>query len=296
MNTFQLECFIAVATALNFARAAEQLSVSQPAVTHQIKTLEDELEVKLFHRSTRMVELTPEGKIFLTDAKSLLAMERHSKMRFRSTSEEHIESISIGCTNYIQLAMLTPVLKQLNEETSNLRPRLFVEPYEQLFQYLETERLDIFFGAYNQTPLKNSIKYKELMQSNIVCVCKKEHTLAEKECLSVEDLKQETLIFCDPMSLAPEAARLQYRLGENRLPTDIHFCSSSAAAYVLARSGFGVALLPDILVPDDPEITKIALLDSPSLSFGIFYRPSVGDELKHRFISLAKSIFDESST
>lgn len=296
MNTFQLECFVTVAATLNFARAAEQLKISQPAVTHQIRTLEDELDVKLLHRSTRMVELTPEGKIFLTDAKSLLAIERHSKMRFHSTTEEHIENISIGCTNYIQLAMLTPVLKQFNKETTNLRPRLFVEPYEQLFQYLETERLDILFGAYNQTPLKNSIKYKEIMQSNIVCVCRKEYALAKKEIVSAEELTSEALIFCDPMSLAPEAARLQYRLGENRVPTDLHFCSSSAAAYVLARAGFGIALLPDILVPDDPEITKIALLDSPQLSFGMFYRPSVGDELKRRFIALAKSIFDEAST
>ena len=73
MNTFQLECFLAVASHLNFARAAEQMKITQPSITHQIQTLENELTVKLFRRSTRTVELTTEGHIFLSDAKNIVA-------------------------------------------------------------------------------------------------------------------------------------------------------------------------------------------------------------------------------
>ena len=58
MNTVQLECFLAVADNLSFARAAEQLHITQPAVTHQISSLENELNVKLFRRTTRTVALT----------------------------------------------------------------------------------------------------------------------------------------------------------------------------------------------------------------------------------------------
>lgn len=58
MNLFQLECFLAVASHLNFARAAEQLHVTQPTVSHQIRSLEKELGVSLFTRSTRSVALT----------------------------------------------------------------------------------------------------------------------------------------------------------------------------------------------------------------------------------------------
>ena len=57
MNVFQMECFLAVAENLNFARAAEQLHVTQPAVTQQIHALERELNVKLFTRTTRTVHL-----------------------------------------------------------------------------------------------------------------------------------------------------------------------------------------------------------------------------------------------
>ena len=61
LNTTQLECFLAVANCLNFSRAAEQLRLTQPAVSHQISTLEDELGVKLFKRTSKSVRLTQEG-------------------------------------------------------------------------------------------------------------------------------------------------------------------------------------------------------------------------------------------
>lgn len=68
MTEIQIECFLSVANHLNFARASEELNISQPAVTHQIKTLEAKLGVKLFKRSTRLVSLTEEGLYFLDDA------------------------------------------------------------------------------------------------------------------------------------------------------------------------------------------------------------------------------------
>lgn len=72
MNTFQLECFFCVASTLNFARAAEKLNVTQPAVKHQIRSLENELNVTLFNRSVRNVSLTPEGELLLPEVKDLL--------------------------------------------------------------------------------------------------------------------------------------------------------------------------------------------------------------------------------
>ena len=87
MNTFQLSCYLAVANTLSFARAAQQMNISQPAITHQIKTLETELNVKLFRRSTRMVELTPEGQAFLSDAQSMVAIAQSAKLRFGNPEE-----------------------------------------------------------------------------------------------------------------------------------------------------------------------------------------------------------------
>ena len=72
MNTIQLECFVTVAEYLNFSKASRTLKLTQPAVTHQIQTLEKELDVKLFNRTSKNVALTQEGVLFLSDAKLIL--------------------------------------------------------------------------------------------------------------------------------------------------------------------------------------------------------------------------------
>lgn len=84
MNTFQLTCFLAVAEHLNFARAAEQLHVTHPAVSQQIQSLEKELNTKLFIRTTRTVKLTEEGKAFLNDAQQMVAISERAKKRFEN--------------------------------------------------------------------------------------------------------------------------------------------------------------------------------------------------------------------
>ncbi|MGN1444712.1 MAG: LysR family transcriptional regulator, partial [Eubacteriales bacterium] len=136
MNTFQLQCFLAVASTLNFAKAAERLHISQPTVTNQIKSLEEELNVKLFNRSTRVVEITPEGQTFLTDAKSMMLIAEQAKLRFAKPTDGTIRSFSIGCGSYIQLTHLTDVIHRLRSEVPGLHPLLHVVPREQLFHLL----------------------------------------------------------------------------------------------------------------------------------------------------------------
>lgn len=84
MNTFQLACFLAVSDTLNFARAAQRLNVTQPAVTHQIRSLEEELNAKLFRRTTRSVELTEAGRLFLHDANGMMTIAMRAKNGLRT--------------------------------------------------------------------------------------------------------------------------------------------------------------------------------------------------------------------
>ena len=93
MNTFQLECFLAVAENLSFARAAQQLHITQPAVTQQIKALEKELNAKLFARSTRSVKLTREGAVFLYDSRHILSIARRMTDRFAAAESDAIGDI-----------------------------------------------------------------------------------------------------------------------------------------------------------------------------------------------------------
>lgn len=108
MNTTQLECFMSVANFLNFSRAAEQLRITQPAVSHQINTLEDELGVKLFHRTSKSVRLTQEGYMFTQYAGEILKVSEFSKARMKEMSQFAKARIVIGCRNTAELRLIVP--------------------------------------------------------------------------------------------------------------------------------------------------------------------------------------------
>lgn len=295
MNTFQLSCFLAVANTLNFARAAGQMNISQPAITHQIQSLETELNVKLFRRSTRLVELTPEGRAFVSDAKSMVSIAEQAKRRFSDPGKWPLETLSIGCGSYNLLVLLTGSLNRLSQSYPKLHPRLLVVPYEQLYQLLENGTADVIFDIQDDAQGKRKLTFRELRQSPVVCVCRPDHPLAAADRLAMADLKEQPLIFSNPVSLVPQVAELQWHLAEGRSPAEIRLCASAEAAVVLAGAGFGMAVLPDFLVPPEQNIVKIPLENAPSLSFGMFYKPSPGDEILREFMRIARQELGGSS-
>ena len=112
MNTIQLECFVTVAQHMNFSRASENLKITQPAVSHQIRTLEEELGVKLFKRTSKSVALTPEGIQFLPDAELIIKTALSAKERLGR--HENFIPFEIGCHNHLELALLPSVFRKLS--------------------------------------------------------------------------------------------------------------------------------------------------------------------------------------
>lgn len=147
MNTFQLSCFLAVAEYLNFSQAAQQLHVTHPAVSQQIQSLEKELNVKLFQRTTRSVKLTEEGKAFLNDARQIVAISDRAKKRFDSTMPGTLEVLSLGFYNFPCMFLLSDALEQLHAERPQLHPRLQVIPFQHIYRMLEEGDLDAVVGV-----------------------------------------------------------------------------------------------------------------------------------------------------
>lgn len=87
MNFRILKYFITVAEELNFSRAAKRLNMAQPPLSQQIKQLESELEVQLFKRNNRMVQLTDAGQVFLVEARTILSQMEQSVRRTQLTAE-----------------------------------------------------------------------------------------------------------------------------------------------------------------------------------------------------------------
>lgn len=291
MNTFQLSCFLAVAEYLNFAQAAQALHVTHPAVSQQIKSLEKELGAPLFVRTTRSVSLTEEGKAFLPDAQQIVALSRRAAKRFSTGLDNPIEMLTIGCYSSACMILLADALEQLRSMRPALHPNLQTIPFRHIYQRLESGDLDAVVGFREPPDTKINAFFKELSKSSIVCVCARNHALAGVKEICMEDLKKEKLVlFMPPKGMVP-IMRLQGELMGNRPPSEFYFCESTESIIVLVMAGYGISVLPDFLVPDDPTLAKIPLKDTEPMPFGIYYQSLQGKPGLKAFIQCAKENF-----
>ena len=111
MNSQELKCFVVAADRLNFTRAAKELYVTPPTVTHHIQHLEEELGVKLFIRNSKSVQLTTAGEIFYHDAHDILLRMEAIPNRLNAVKSNEQTLLKIGCTMSQETKYLTQALR-----------------------------------------------------------------------------------------------------------------------------------------------------------------------------------------
>ncbi len=286
MNTFQLSCFLSVAKHLNFALASEERNISQPAISHQIQSLETELGYKLFHRTTRSVSLTQEGILFIEDAKQILHLSMTAKNRFKSTAQPNIQLFSMGGEYTPLFNILDSYFNTLHKEIPSLRLRisLLFAPY--LARSLEEGSLDAFLGFNINKHQKKHFQYKEIISSDVCCVCVKEHKFSSKKTISLSQLENEHLVLCAPNICPPKLASFQMQLINDRPRWEYSFCDFPEAITTFLKSGYGVGVFPSILIHKNEDLIQIPIENSPVLSVGLYYKSSNNSPILKRLLTL----------
>ena len=218
MNTMQLECFVTVAEYLNFSKAAEALKMTQPAVSHQIRSLEEELEVKLFLRTSKSVSLTQEGILFLADAHQILRTALSAGKRLRDHA--HFIPFDLGCRNHMEANLLPPVLKLLYQEFPLLRPAIRLIPFSSLLDLVENGQLQAALSIKEEQN-RASLSFRELCSAPICCICSPEHPLAAYEVLKKKPLSG-NLIACAPRQIPDAVLTIQNSILANLPPRPAH--------------------------------------------------------------------------
>ena len=291
MNTFQLACFLTVAETLSFAKAAKLLNVTQPAVTHQIHSLEEELNAQLFKRTTRSVEITQEGLIFLNDAKNVLSIITLAKKRFEEPAADERQFFSIGCHSHTEMYLLPDILREMAQSHKTLHPIFQVVPFQHLYQLLEEEAVDVVLAFREKEHKKGSSIYRELAQVPAAAVLPADHPLAEKKLLGGEDLRDQRLLLLDPQRCPDRLNAVQHCLATERAVSDLLMCGSADACITLAKAGFGIAVQPDFPSLRDPALAYIPIEDAEPLSYGAYYKSVTGKPLLKAFLQLCKEYF-----
>lgn len=291
MTTMQLDCFLVVAETLNFAAAADRLHVTQPAVTQQIHALEKELNVKLFHRTTRTVKLTPEGYVFLNDAKSVLHIIGHAKKRFEEPADRDLVLFSIGCHSQNELALLPDVLREMRAHYPALHPVFQVIPFQHLHQLLKEDSVDVILDFQKQLPKKGTGTYRELVKVRTVCILSKNSPLSQKSNLTIDDLKREKVILFNPQ-IAPDCFNhVQHVLLDQKPMAGIYMQDSPESCIALAKAGFGIAVLPGLFARKDPSLAYLPFEGFEPLSYGAYYRSTAGNPVLKLFLQLCREYF-----
>lgn len=287
MNTVQLECFIAVAENLNFARASEILHITQPAVTHQINSLEKELEVKLFKRTTRTVELTHAGWNFIEDAKNIIGLTKMAKLRLTTNSKNEMIPFIIGCQSFLELQFLPPIIEKFTQNIQGIHPIIKTAIPQTLRNMFENESLDVMFGFKSG----DFGIYKELIQAEILCVCPKNHIFANKKVITNDDFKYGKIVLCDPRRNYPIISHFNQQIMGNRSPNDVYICENIESTLSMIRGLNAFTLIPDIPLSRDPSLYYIPIENPQSVSFGMYYKDPKGNKNLKEFIKCTKEVF-----
>ncbi len=289
MNTTQLECFLAVVNHLNFSRAAEQMRITQPAVSHQINTLEDELEVKLFHRTSKNVRLTQAGWIFTQYASEILKMFNLSKTRVRDFQESLPVRFGIGCRNFLELRFLEPVMAQLRKDMPQMIPVIRLVPFASLENLLDEGDVQVIFSFKDHAP--QSAVFREYVQCPVVCVCSPSHPLAGYNKRTVEQLRGSgKMALCPPTVYPPALLQAQTSIVAGRKSEENLFCDDIEVVFSLVRSGYAFALVPDLPNAREPGLCYITVDEFAPLSYGVAYLRRSLDVSLQKFFSILKGI------
>lgn len=189
--------FIAVAEELSYTRAANKLRLSQPSLSRQIQSLEDELGVRLLDRDKIRVSLTEEGLSFLGDAKRLVEQSLESIRAIQSFSKGKADRLNLGYSFKFNHVLLPATLAACYSEFPEITLSLFdMTPAEQI-QALEERTIDIGFIGLRPTVLRKShslLNWECIARHDIVVVLPANHALAKKSEIYMSDLKPEFFV------------------------------------------------------------------------------------------------------
>ena len=172
----RLQVFHAVARHLSFTRAAESLFMTQPAVTFQIKQLEEQFNTRLFERGHGRITLTPAGEIVLDYAERILSLSAEMETRIGELTGRMQGPLLIGASTTIAEFMLPRILGEFNSLYPRVRTRLIVANSETIENRILDHALDV--GLLESTTRNPNLEAEVSCEDELVVICTPDHPLA----------------------------------------------------------------------------------------------------------------------
>ena len=192
MDTRQLAAFSTVVELKSFSQAAERLGVTQPAVSLQIRSLEERLGRQLLDRSGRRVEPTEAGQRLYRAAQRMLALEQQLLEEVAGEAEGELRGeLAIGAATGPGATVVPLLLCEFQRDNPDVRVELTISDTQAVVEAVARRELEL--GVVGATPRHRSVTYEPFFRDEVVLVCPPGHPAAGKT-IDVTALKEETLI------------------------------------------------------------------------------------------------------
>lgn len=263
MELQQLRYVVAVAETRSFTRAAERCFVVQSALSHQVAKLERELELKLFARTSRRVELTQAGRAFLPAARDCLAAAGRAVNEAAAALGEVRGQLTIGVIPTVAAVDIPDVLERFRRAHPGVRVGLKVGASTEMTEKVAAGELDVAFLGLPERDEPRGVQVRELARDNLLAVLPTGHRLATEARLTLAHLAEET--FVDFPSDSPGRAQSDLAFAEAKLTRDVAFEVPIPDLMLgLIRRRLAIALLAATFVGTDRAgVVTVPIIDGP---------------------------------
>ena len=275
MNTERCREFVVLAQTCNYLQAADQLFISQSSLSKHIKALERELGVELFSRTTRRVQLTEHGRVFLPFARKLASTAHDAEVALSYASDNERRIIDIGSIPVMVPYGITELLHRFEREHPNVRMRITEGEADQLKELMRKRLLDLAFirewdGDVAHEGDDAEFASSEFAEDRLAAVLPAGHPLAMRPSIRLAELANEEFLLL-PKGTVMNALITDACAAEGFVP-EVRYRGTRAENIIdLVARGMGVSLLMrtpaafltraavSIVDLEQPIVTKIRL-------------------------------------
>jgi DNA-binding transcriptional LysR family regulator len=249
----------------SFSGAAKKLSVTQPAVSHHIKALEQELNVRIFDRTSGPLLVTREGEEVVECAKKMAGLY-HSLKQSLTDTRMMATHLTVGITHTAESSPVVEALAKYCAEYDHINMKMITSPISELYDKLKSYEIDL--AVVEGRGHDPDIRYELLDTDHLELAAAVHHPLAKKRMVTLHDLKQERLILRLPNSGTRNL--FVSHLESNDMSIDdfnvILELDNISTIKDLIRRGFGVSVLPKSVCLEELKKRQIAVLPVENLT------------------------------
>lgn len=187
LDNFRLVVFRKVADQLSFRKAAEELYLTQPAVSLQIKALEEDLGVQLFDRTGTHIQLTAAGRVLQRYAEQASSLLEEAEHEIAALSGDHAGHLALGASTTIAQYVLPRMLGEFTREYPRVQPTLISGNTEEIVQAVEDQKISL--GFIEGPSRSRNVKTEPFLKDELVLIVSTAHELAEQAAISAEQLR-----------------------------------------------------------------------------------------------------------